>query len=189
MISGLVLAAGAGRQLGTPQAEALLGGRRLIDRAVFTLRAGGCEDVLAVVRSGEVSVDGAKTIVNADCDGGIGSSIQAGLAQLHPDTEAVLITRVDLPGVAPTEVKAAIGWYRNGASIIVTRRGGERSHPVLIGRRWLRQFAESATETQPGRSFFARNFEDIDFLDYPEPMADIETLDDLADAQRRWGAS
>ena len=51
-------------RLGAPKAEVVLGGQRLVDRAVFTLRAGGCDEVLAVVRSDAVSVDGARAIVN-----------------------------------------------------------------------------------------------------------------------------
>ena len=116
----------------------------------------------------------------------MGSSLRAGLAALHPDTEAVMITLVDLPGVLPTEVKAAIGWYRNGASIIVTRRAGERSHPVLISRRWLRQFAESVQRRSGWHPGLRPNYEDIDFLDYAEPMGDIDTPEDLAAAQRRF---
>lgn len=187
MITGLVLAAGAGRRLGTPKAEVRLGGQRLIDRAVGTLRAGGCDEVLAVVRPDTAAVDGARMIVNAAADSGMASSLRAGLAALNPDTEAVVVTLVDLPGVLSTEVKAAIGWYRNGASIIVTRRGGERSHPVLVARRWLRQFAEAAEGDEGGRSFFAKHFEDIDFLDYPEPVADIDSPEDLAAARLRYG--
>jgi CTP:molybdopterin cytidylyltransferase MocA len=183
MIAGLVLAAGAGTRLGRPKAEVLLGGRRLLDRAIELLHAGGCEDVIAVVRTDSISADNARLIVNPDADSGMASSLRAGLAALHPDTEAVLITLVDLPGVRPAEIRSALGWYRNGASIIVTRRAGQRSHPVLISRRWLRLFTESAQGDQGGRTFFHQHFEDIDFLDYPDELRDIDTPEDLAAAE------
>ncbi|HEX2903121.1 MAG TPA: NTP transferase domain-containing protein [Jatrophihabitans sp.] len=185
MISGLVLASGGASRLGVPVAEAVLGGRRLVDRAAFTLRAGGCDEVLAVVGPAATDVDGARALVT-EPDADAGRSLRAGLAHLHPDTEAVLIVPADLPGVVPAEVKAAIGWYRNGASIIITRRAGERSHPVLIARRWIAQFATAAEGEQPGRAFFARNFDDIDFLDYPEPMPDLQSPAELAAAQQYW---
>ncbi len=183
MIAGLVLAAGAGTRLGRPKAEVLLGGRRLLDRSIELLRAGGCEDILAVVRTAAISADNARLIVNPDADSGMASSLRVGLAGLHPDTEAVLITLVDLPGVRPVEIRAALGWYRNGASIIVTRRAGHPSHPVLVSRRWLRLFAESAQGDQGGRTFFHRHLDDVDFLDYPDALSDIDTPEDLAAAE------
>jgi CTP:molybdopterin cytidylyltransferase MocA len=182
----MVLAAGAGSRLGMPKAEVMLGSRRLVDRAVRTLRSGGCEEVLAVVRSGDVVVEGATVVVNADADSGMASSLRAGLAALPPDTEAVVITLVDLPGVLPSEVQAAIGWYRNGASIVVVRRAGQRSHPVLVARRWLRQLGEAATDDQGGRSFFQQHYEETDFLDYEQPLSDIDTPEDLAAARGRF---
>jgi nicotine blue oxidoreductase len=187
MIVGLVLAAGAGRRLGRPKAEVLLGGTRLIDRAVQTLRAGGCAEVLAVVRSGDVSAEGAGMVVNPAADDGMGSSLRAGLAALPDDTEAVVVTLVDLPDVAPGEVRALLGWYRNGASIIVTRRAGIRSHPVLVARRWLTAFAAAAHGDEGGRAFFAGHFDDVDYLDFPDPISDIDTPEELAAAEFRFG--
>ena len=189
MIVGLVLAAGAGRRLGRPKAELLVGGSRLIDRSVGTLRGGGCDEVVAVVRSGGLSVPGARTIVNPVAEEGMGSSLRAGLAALPPDTEAVVVTLVDLPDITPTEVRTLIGWYRNGGSIIAARRAGERSHPVLVARRWFTAFAAAAHGDQGGKSFFAAHFDEVDFVDYPDPISDIDTEDDLRAAQLRLNRS
>jgi nicotine blue oxidoreductase len=186
MIAGLVLAAGAGQRLGRPKAEVMLGGVRLLDRAVQTLRAGGCSEVLAVVRSDDVTAEGARMVVNPVADEGMGTSLKAGLAALPDDTEAVVVTLVDLPDVAPGEVRALLGWYRNGASIIVTRRAGLRSHPVLVARRWLTAFAAAAHGDEGARSFFARHFDEVEYLDFPDPISDIDTQEELAAAEQRF---
>ncbi|MFL6161475.1 MAG: NTP transferase domain-containing protein [Jatrophihabitantaceae bacterium] len=186
MIVGLVLAAGAGRRLGRPKADVVLGGVRLIDRAVQTLLAGGCAQVLAVVRSDEVAADGASMVVNAAADEGMSSSLRAGLAALPEDTEAIVVTLVDLPDVSPAEVRAMLGWYRNGASIIAVRRAGVRSHPVLVARRWLTAFATSAYDDQGGRAFLAAHIDDVDYLDVRDPITDIDTPEDLAAAELRY---
>lgn len=186
MIVGLVLAAGAGRRLGRPKAEVVLGGVRLVDRAVRTLLDGGCEQVVAVVRAEGITAEGAHTVVNPAADDGMGSSLQAGLAALPEDTEAVVVTLVDLPDITPGEVRALIGWYRNGASILAVRRAGTRSHPVLIARRWFTAFAAAAHDDQGGRAFFSGHWDDVDYLDLPDPIADIDTPEDLAAAEARF---
>ncbi|HJQ00176.1 MAG TPA: nucleotidyltransferase family protein [Jatrophihabitans sp.] len=186
MICGIVLAAGAGSRLGRPKAEVLLGGRRLLDRAVATMLAGGCDKVLAVVRSEEVSADGASTVVNPNPDDGMGSSLRTGLAAVPEDTDAVVVTLVDLPDVAPGDVRALFGWYRQGASIVVTRRAGVRSHPVLVARRWLADFAASAVGDQGGRDFINGHFDIVEYVDVERPITDIDTPEDLAEAEQRF---
>jgi CTP:molybdopterin cytidylyltransferase MocA len=186
MISGIVLAAGAGSRLGRPKADVLLGGRRLLDRAVATLLAGGCDKVLAVVRSDDVLADGASTVLNPAPDEGIGSSLRAGLAAVPQDTDAVVVTLVDLPDVAPGDVRALLGWYRQGASLIVTRRAGARSHPVLVARRWLDEFAAAAVGDRGGSAFFTAHLDILDYVDLAQPISDIDTPEDLAEAERRF---
>jgi nicotine blue oxidoreductase len=186
MIAGLVLAAGAGRRLGRPKAEVMLGGIRLIDRSVQTLLAGGCEQVIAVVREPSVVVPGALTLVNSAGGDGMGSSLRTGMAALPDDTEVVVVTLVDLPDISPAEVSAMITWYRNGASIIAARRAGRRSHPVLIARRWFTDFTTAAHDDQGGRAFFAAHLDDVDFMDTPHPISDIDTPEDLAAAELRF---
>lgn len=183
MITGLVLAAGAGRRLGQPKAELVLSGRRLIDRAIDTLREGGCDQVLAVVRSGRVSADGARLIVNPTPDEGMGSSLRYGLAGLPADSSACLVLLVDLPAIRPAEIAAVLAAHRQGADLVAVRRAGVRSHPVLVARRWYAEFAEAAVGDQGGRAFFAAHLADTAFLDYPDPISDIDTAEDLALAE------
>ncbi len=185
MITGLVLAGGPSARHGQLIAEARLGGRRLIDRAVYTLRSGGCDEVVAVIGSGQLQVDGARTVTQSEPGDGIGPALRAGLAAAHPDTEAVVLSLVGQPGIAPTDIRAAIGWYRNGSSIVITRRAGERSHPVLVSRLWFRQLSDPDQGDQSGRMFFAKNYDHIDFIDYDQPMDDIDSPEALERAERK----
>ena len=57
-MTGLVLAAGAGRRFGGPKALVDFRGVRLVDRAVGLLRAGGCDRVLVVSGAVELDVPG-----------------------------------------------------------------------------------------------------------------------------------
>jgi len=180
-ITGIVLAAGAGTRFGHPKADVLFGGRRLVDRAVATLQAGGCTDVLAVLRPGQQPAYGAHTVVNPEPDRGMGSSLRCALAELDadPDSRACVVLLADLVGVRPAEVAAVLERHRAGADIVAVRRAGQRSHPVLVGRRWYSEFAGSAEGDQGGRDFFDRHCDNTSFLDYPDALVDIDTPEDL----------
>ncbi len=177
-ITGIVLAAGAGRRLGRPKADVLVGGRRLVDRAVATLLAGGCSQVLAVLRPGQLPASGARTVVNPEPDSGMGSSLRCALAEVG-DAAACVVLLADLAGVRPAEVAAVLDRHRAGAGIVAVRRAGQRSHPVLVGRRWYAELAASAVGDQGGREFFEQHAGETSFLDYPEPLIDIDTPEDL----------
>ncbi|MBB0994770.1 NTP transferase domain-containing protein, partial [Dietzia sp. SLG510A3-40A3] len=77
-MTGLVLAAGAGRRFGGPKALVDFRGVRLVDRAVGLLRAGGCDRVLVVSGAVELEVPGAEVVHNPDWDTGMGSSLRVG---------------------------------------------------------------------------------------------------------------
>ena len=180
-VSGIVLAAGAGRRLGSPKADLVYDGQRLVDRAVGTLRAGGCTEVLAVLRPGQAAAEDARTVVNPEPDRGMGSSLRCALAELErdPRSAACVVLLVDLVDVRAAEVAAVIERHRAGAQLVAVRRAGQRSHPVLVGRRWYAEFAAAAEGDQGGRDFFARHLPDISFVDYPDPISDIDTAADL----------
>jgi CTP:molybdopterin cytidylyltransferase MocA len=181
-ITGIVLAAGAGRRLGRPKADVVLGGQRLVDRAVATLLSGGCAEVLAVLRPDQAAAADARTVVNSEPDRGMGSSLCCALAELRPDSGACVVLLVDLVGVRPDEVAAVIERHRAGAEIVAVRRSGRRSHPVLVGRPWYAELAAAAVGDQGGRDFFDRHANDTSFVDYPDPISDIDTAEDLSRA-------
>jgi len=179
-MTGIVLAAGAGRRLGRPKADVLLGGRRLVDRAVATLLAGGCADVIAVLRPGQADAVGARTIVNPDPDRGMGSSLRCALAEAERcDSDACVVLLADLVGVRPDEVAAVIQRHQAGASIVAVRRVLRRSHPVLVSRPWYPEFAAAAVGDQGGREFFRRHAADTLCLDLEGEVTDLDTQMDL----------
>jgi CTP:molybdopterin cytidylyltransferase MocA len=130
--AGLILAAGAGTRYGQPKAPVVIDGERLIDRAVRTLRGGGCDPIVAVLGAWVGPVQGARVVVNRSWAEGMGSSLRAGLEALE-DTDAshALVSLVDLPGLTPTAVLRVAA---TNASLAVATYDGVRGHPVLLGR-------------------------------------------------------
>lgn len=146
-VTGLLLAAGAGRRMGGP--KALLpdqDGRPLLARGVDALLDGGCDAVLVVTGAAAAEVaDLLERIrrgrpvgsVTAEAWAeGMGASLRAGLGALRrSDASAAVVTLVDLADVGAPVVARVLRHV--GATPTALGRAayaGTPGHPVLIGR-------------------------------------------------------
>lgn len=185
-VAGLVLAAGSGSRLGTPKALVEIAGERLVDRAVRTLREGGCDPITVVLGAAIVDVPGAKTVENPDWAGGMGSSFRLGLAS-QGDADAVIVALVDQPRIGPEVVARLIEAHANGARVAVATYGGQRRNPVLLGRETWAEAAALAEADNGARPYLAAHADAVvgvpcDDLGTPE---DIDTPADLAAERQR----
>ncbi|ABW15543.1 conserved hypothetical protein [Parafrankia sp. EAN1pec] len=101
-IVAAVLAAGGGSRMGAPKAELVVGGARLVDRAVAAARDAGCHWIITVVRDG-TAVPGADVVVNPDPGRGQRSSLTLALDRARgPAPTADAAPTADLaPPVGP----------------------------------------------------------------------------------------
>ncbi len=175
-VSGIVLAAGAGARLGRPKAELVVAGERLADRAVRGLRAGGCTEVVAVVRAG-IEVGDAVVVVNPDPDRGMGSSLRLGLAAASGDRAVIVL--VDTPGIGAEQVRRVLAV---DAPFVVARYGARRGHPVAIARPLWAEVAALADDDEGARPFMRARPDLVTEVPCDGDPADIDTLGDLA----RW---
>ncbi|MFI5530502.1 NTP transferase domain-containing protein [Kitasatospora sp. NPDC051853] len=190
-VPALVLAAGGGRRLGgRPKALITRQGRPLLSHALGVVRAGGCAGAVVVLgaAAGEVraTVDtGASVLVdNPDWEGGMGSSLRAGLAALPPEATAALVMLVDTPGVTPAAVARLLAAHAAGAELAAAAYGGRRGHPVLIGARHFAEAAAGAVGDAGARALLAAHpVELVECGDVAVPD-DLDTPADLA----RWDA-
>jgi CTP:molybdopterin cytidylyltransferase MocA len=137
---GLLLAAGEGRRYGMPKALVEREGRLLVEHGLATLRAAGCDPLVVVLGAAAETVqqradlDGALVLTNPDWPEGMGSSLRVGLgAFAGTAAQAVAVLLVDTPGVTPEAVRRVSG-YAGPDALVVATYGGERGHPVLLGR-------------------------------------------------------
>jgi molybdenum cofactor cytidylyltransferase/nicotine blue oxidoreductase len=181
-VAGVVLAAGAGTRMGQPKAELRIGGTRLVDRAVTVLRDGGCEPVLAVVRTG-VPVPDARVVVNQRPERGMRSSLDLAIAAAAgtEDVEAVAVLLVDAPGVGAQAVRQTVQAWRPGRIAVATFAAG-RGHPIVMSPAMWRAAVEMAGPDEGARAYLAANAALVDAVPVPGDPADVDMPRDLV----RW---
>ncbi|WP_405823764.1 nucleotidyltransferase family protein [Streptomyces sp. NBC_01390] len=188
-VAGLLLAAGGGRRLGgRPKALLEHHGHLLVERAADALRTAGCAPVHVVL--GAQADDVRKRAVLPDCvvvenpewEGGMGSSLQAGLASLRgTPAGAVLVSLVDQPDIGPEAMARVLAAYTSGESLVAATYGGTRGHPVLFGAGHWAGVAASAVGDRGARDYLRAHEDTITLVecgDVAEPY-DIDTPSDL----------
>ena len=168
-VAGLLLAAGAGRRMGTP--KALLRDERdvpYVDRALGRLLDGGCDlvtvvlgaaadEVRAILDEDGWCVDPAVDVVVAeDWAEGMGASLRAGLSALaagRDDVTAALVSLVDLPDVDEAVVARVLAVDDRSDSLARASYDGVPGHPVLLGRDHWAGVVETATGDRGARDY------------------------------------
>jgi CTP:molybdopterin cytidylyltransferase MocA len=194
-VTGLVLAAGAGRRYGMPKALVPYRGRLLVQRAAAVLAAGGCDDVLVVLGAAADRVRAAapglgRTVENPDWATGMGSSLRAGLAALagaEAPPAATVVLLVDMPGVTPAAVRRLVAIADPGA-LAMGGYGERRGHPVLLGRDHWGGVAAAATGDRGARDYLHAHSGVLRVVPVGD-VADDTDIDVPADAERAIGST
>ena len=143
--TGLLLAAGAGRRMGTPKALVHdQDGTSWLRRSVKALVDGGCAPVLVVLGAGagearplldDLPVE---VVVADDWDDGMGASLRAGLHAVGAagaDPDAVLVSLVDLPDVGAPVVARVVAAASGRAVLARASYDGKAGAPGPDRRR------------------------------------------------------
>ncbi|RLV56130.1 nucleotidyltransferase family protein [Aeromicrobium phragmitis] len=139
-VTGLLLAAGAGRRMGGPKALLRTAdGTSWVAAARAALVDGGCDDVVVVLgaeaEAVSALVEEARVVVADDWECGMGASLAAGLAALEAEpADAALVHLVDLPDVAAGVVARVLARATGRAVLARAAYHGRPGHPVLLGR-------------------------------------------------------
>ena len=152
----IVLAAGTGSRFGGGKLLAPWGGGRLIDAALAAALAAPVRSVRVVVgdRAAEVA-DAARALAEAqgeaarlrlieaaDYAEGMGASLRAGVRDLPPDAEGVIVFLADMPRIPPGLAAELIEAVRRGAAAAAPLCEGRRGHPVAFSGSLLPDLAK-----------------------------------------------
>jgi molybdenum cofactor cytidylyltransferase len=185
----IVLAAGGSRRLGRPKQLLELDGVTLLRRAVrAALGTGGRPVVVVLGAQSEnflpqlvgLSVN---VVINTNWEAGIGGSIRAGVAAIagmKPDCEAALLMLCDQPLVSAEMLEQLMQrWASTGKTICAAAYSGTVGTPVVFARRLFGELMQLG-DREGGKAIIARHGEDVDSVEIPEAVVDIDTEADFA---------
>jgi molybdenum cofactor cytidylyltransferase len=140
MISGIILAAGESRRMGSPKALLPYQGHTFIERICRAFLTAGVDELIVVLGAWEEKLCPAlpthpalQTVVNPDYKLGQLSSLTRGLGALSPESEAAVVNLVDHPLISAETITSLIASFRaDPLPIIIASHHGKRGHPVLF---------------------------------------------------------
>ncbi|MCS7314118.1 MAG: nucleotidyltransferase family protein [Bryobacterales bacterium] len=188
-ITGIILAAGASRRMGTPKALLAYRGETWLDRWIGLLGR-HCDPVLVVlgaeaesIRSGIRRLDEALFVCNPAPERGQFSSLQCALTVLPERAEGFLFAPVDHPAVRPETVAQLVADFaRGGALVVAPRYRGRGGHPVCCARLLAAEMLVEPPESQ-ARLVLRRHLHATRYVDVDDPGV-AEDVDDQ-DSYRR----
>ena len=169
----LLLAAGAGRRMGTPKALVTgADGQPWVVRVIRVLDEGGCDAVSVVIGAGAHEVEplvvaaGARPVLATDLALGMGSSLVVGVDSVtadDPQADVIVLMLVDLPDVTAAVVARLLDHARRVGTGAVARAayGGRPGHPVVLGRDHWGSLAAGLAGDRGARDWLAGRTVDV----------------------------
>jgi molybdenum cofactor cytidylyltransferase/nicotine blue oxidoreductase len=186
-----VLAAGRGSRFGgdVPKPLLELRGRPLMSWALDAATSSGLRPVVLVVGHhggavARVAPEGVVVVRSRRWRRGIARSLRAALEALEPWAQvgAVAVGLADQPLVGADAYRRLAGAYRDGARLAVATYRGQRRNPVLLARTmWAK--ARELDGDEGARVLMDDEAVEVDCTDTGS-AADVDTLDDLREAER-----
>ena len=150
---GVVPCAGSSSRMGRSKALLDADGQPFLGRVVRSLKDGGCDPIVVVVREDRgpeaelARALGSRVVVNSDPSAGPISSIRAALDSLGEETEGIVVLPVDHPGVKPQTVASLVRAGREAPGrIVLPRTQGRRGHPALFPASVLDELCDPGLE-------------------------------------------
>jgi molybdenum cofactor cytidylyltransferase len=184
MKAAVVLAAGASARLGEPKQLAVVGGERLLERAVRVVREAGCSPVVVVLGAAaetiraECDLGDARVVVNEAWGEGMGASVRAGVGAVG-DAEGVAVMTCDQPAVTAEHLLVLMATGEVTASGYAGRRGVPAYFPAGMFEELMELKGDAGAREL---------LREARVVELTGGELDVDTAEGLAEARRVFGA-
>jgi len=151
VIGAVVLAAGVATRFGSPKQVLTL------PSVLAALAEAPVDRVVVVTGAHPVELDPSqvtdcyKVVRCVEWARGPGASLRCGLRALPDDAEAAVVVLADGPWLVPASVERVVSAWRDGGGIVAASYGGERGHPVVVGREAWNAIPDEGARSLPAR--------------------------------------
>ena len=190
--AAIVLAAGASTRLGRPKQLLTIEGESLLWRTARLAIEAGFSPVIVVLGSNAEQFESqlrdlaVRTVSNPKWPEGMASSLKCGLdaiEKLKPVPANLLILVCDQPKLSLSILQALLNKHRSmNAQITASRYAGIRGVPAIFSRAIFAELT-ALNGDQGARRVIARDPLRVEEVDFPGGDDDIDTPDDLQNAQ------
>lgn len=138
-VSGVVLAAGSSRRLGTPKQPLPYRDTTLLGATLRTARAAGFDQLIVTLGGAAqqvraaVSLEGADVVEVDDFGTGCAASLRAALGRVDPRAAGIVLMLGDQPGIDQATLRR-LAMEGARADIVVCRYDDGIGHPFWLGR-------------------------------------------------------
>ena len=191
MITGILLAAGAGKRFGGGKLQQVLPNGLAICVASARNLAAAVDQVIAVVRTGDDAVHSLlaaepniKIVVCERAEEGMGHSLAAAVVASPIDSNWI-IALGDMPLIKPETIRAIADAIDQGASFAMPQHNGQRGHPVGIHSRFRENLL--ALDGDAGaRAIIAAHTSHVQLVETEDPgiLIDVDTVADYQNLSR-----
>lgn len=138
-VTGIVLAAGGSRRLGSPKQLLPYRNTTLLGATLDVARAVGFDQLIVTLGGAaqqvrdRVPLDGAEVVTVADFGSGCSASLRVALQRVNPQAAGIVLMLGDQPRVDPVTVREVIGRGPD-ADVLVCRYSDGIGHPFWFSR-------------------------------------------------------
>jgi xanthine dehydrogenase accessory factor len=185
-VSCMILAAGKSTRMGQQKLLMPFDGNTMIRSIVEKSLNTNSNQTIVVIGSHKIELRSELDeysvflVENIKFEDGMLSSVQAGFAALHPETDAVIVLLGDQPMVSVEIVNRLIAVFqKTDKGLIIPTFNGKRGHPVLINSKY-RQSIQLLNPEIGLRELFLNNSQDILEIEVQTDhiLKDIDTPED-----------
>ncbi len=182
-VTGVVLAAGSSRRLGTPKQLLPYRDTTLLGATLGVARGAGFDQLIVTVGGAAqavraaVRLDGTDVVAVDDPATGCAASLRAALDRVDPRADGIVLMLGDQPGVHPATLRRMID-EGPGADIAVCRYDDGIGHPFWLGRSVFGELRELHGDKAVWKLVESGRHEVRELaIDGPIPL-DVDTWDD-----------